>query len=63
MKTDTLIETLDKKLKQWKKETAEEVRRQISELIELADHDALDVLRSRRIEEEVLEILDEPTTR
>jgi hypothetical protein len=32
-------------------------------VIEAADNDALDVLRSRAVEQEVLDQLDEPTTR
>lgn len=40
-----------------------QVRQRIAEIIEVADQDALDVLRSRAIEQEVLDTLDEPTTR
>jgi hypothetical protein len=54
---------LDTKLRQWTPETAEQVRQRVAEIIALADQDALDVLRSRMVEQEVLDILDAPTTR
>jgi hypothetical protein len=60
---DAIAEKLDKKLQRWKAATAEEVRRRVEEIIELADHDALDLIRSRSAEQEVLDILDEPTAR
>jgi hypothetical protein len=60
---DALAEKLDTKLRQWTPETAEQVRRCVAEIIALADQDALDVLRSRMVEQEVLDILDAPTTR
>ena len=40
-----------------------EVRQRVAEVIELADSDLLDVVRSRAREQEVLDMLDEPTTR
>jgi hypothetical protein len=60
---DAIAEKLDKKLQRWEAATAEEVRRRVAEIIELADHDALDLLRSRVVEQQVLDTLDEPTTR
>jgi hypothetical protein len=60
---DALAERLDTKLRQWKPETAEQVRQYVADIIALADEDALDVLRSRMVEQEVLDILDAPTTR
>ncbi|MFO1429371.1 MAG: hypothetical protein U1F76_04410 [Candidatus Competibacteraceae bacterium] len=39
---------------------AEQVRRRVAEIIELADQDALDVMRSRTVEQEILDLLDEP---
>lgn len=56
---DTLAERLDEKLREWKPEIAEQVRQQIIEIIELADQDALDLMRSRTVEQEVLDLLDE----
>jgi biotin-(acetyl-CoA carboxylase) ligase len=58
---DALIEKLDARLRQWKPETAAQVRERVAEVIELADHDILDLLRSRATEQEVLDLLDEPT--
>ena len=60
---DAIAEKLDERLRKWKAETANDVRQRIAEIIELADQDALDLLRSRDAEQEVLDILDDPTTR
>ena len=57
---DTLTERLDAKLREWEPNIAAEVRERVSEIIELADRDALDIMRSRAVEQEVLGILDEP---
>ncbi len=56
---DILAERLDEKLRQWSPEIAEQVRQRIVEIIELADQDALDLMRSRTVEQEVLDLLDE----
>jgi hypothetical protein len=58
-----LAEKLDKKLRQWKPSTSHEVEQRVEELIESADADALDLARSRRVEQEVLDLLDEPARR
>jgi len=60
---DALAESLDTKLRTWNPETAAEVRQRVAEVIELADGDALDLMRSRACEQEVLDILDEPPAR
>ena len=60
---DALAEKLDARLHEWKPETAAEARERITEVIELADRDILDVARSRAAEQEVLDLLDEPPTR
>jgi hypothetical protein len=60
---DRLIQTLDTKLRQWQPDVVEQVRQCLVEIIELADQDALDLLRSRAIEQEVLDLLDEPEAR
>ena len=60
---DALAEWLDAKLREWKPETATQVRERVAEVIELADGDILDLIRSRASEQEVLDILDEPPTR
>jgi hypothetical protein len=57
---DALAEKLDSKLRIWKPETAAEVRERVTEVIELADGDALDVMRARSREQEVLDMLDDP---
>jgi hypothetical protein len=57
---DALVEKLEIRLRQWKPEMAAQVRERVAEVIELADHDILDLLRSRATEEEVLDLLDEP---
>jgi hypothetical protein len=60
---DVLVERLDAKLREWGPDTVKQVRQRIAEIIDLADQDALDVMRSRAVEQEVLDLLDEPTTR
>jgi hypothetical protein len=59
---DTLAERLDQKLREWSPEVAEQVRRQVDELIELADRGLLDIARSRSAEQDVLDLLDEPSS-
>ena len=44
---DTLAETLNVKLARWQPDVAELARQFIVEIIDLADQDALDILRSR----------------
>ena len=60
---DVLAESLDARLCDWKPETAAQVRECMTEVIELADQDLLDLVRPRATEQEVLDLLDEPTTR
>ena len=60
---DMLAERLDAKLREWKPNIAATVRERILEIIDLADQDALDIMRSRAVEQEVLDILDEPASR
>ena len=60
---DALSEKLDTKLREWKPETADQVRKRVAEIIDLADQDALDLLRSQAAEQEVLNLLDEPASR
>ena len=59
---DTLLEKLDMPLREWRPETATQVRQVLAELIDLADYDVLDLLRSRVVEQEVLRLIDEPTS-
>jgi hypothetical protein len=60
---DLLVETLNSKLREWKPETAADVRERVAEIIALADQDGLDLLRSRSIEQDVLHVLDAPPPR
>ena len=60
---DVLVERLDTKLREWGPDTADQVRQRIMEIIDLADQDALDLMQSRAVEQEVLDLLDEPATR
>ena len=60
---DAVVEKLDAKLSQWKAEISAEVRALVCEVIDAADHDALDLIRSRAVEQEVLDRLDEPAPR
>jgi hypothetical protein len=60
---DALAEKLDTKLRTWKPEMAAQVRERITEVIELADDDVLDLMRSRAIEQEALDMLDDPEAR
>jgi hypothetical protein len=60
---DILLEQLDTKLREWNPETAAQVRQRVTEIMELADHDVLDLTRSRAAEQEVLDLLDEPASR
>lgn len=55
-----IAKRLDQKLTRWAPETAKKVEQLVAEIIDLADHDALDLARSRQVEQEVLDIIDEP---
>ena len=60
---DALAEKLDNRLREWKPDTAAQVRERIAEVIEVADLDVLDLIRFRAREQEVLDILDADSTR
>jgi len=60
---DALAEKLDMKLRTRHLETAAQVRERVSEVIEVADEDVLDLMRSRAREQEVLDMLDETPAR
>lgn len=49
---------LEEKLQQWDAETVGEVTRLVREIIELADQDSRDLIRSRAVEQEVLDIVE-----
>ena len=54
-----IAEKLDSKLAGWSPDTVSQVEQLVEEIIEMADNDALDLLRSRAVEQEVLDVLDE----
>lgn len=54
-----IAEKLDSKLAHWSPDTANHVARLVEEIIEMADNDALELLPSRAVEQEVLDLLDE----
>ena len=60
---DAIAEKLETKLHEWKPETSQKVRALVAEIIELADDNALDLVRSRGVEQEVLDLLDAPAPR
>ena len=60
---DAIAEKLDTKLSTWKPEISNEVRALVSQVIDAADNDALDMMRSRAVEQDVLDQLDEPPSR
>jgi chemotaxis protein CheY-P-specific phosphatase CheC len=60
---DALAEQLDAKLREWTPDTAAQVRQRVAEIIALADQDVLDIMRSRTVEQEVLDLLDAPAPR
>ena len=53
-----IAETLDKHAETWEPEVTSQVAELIGEIIELADADALDILSSRTVQQEVLDLLD-----
>jgi len=54
-----LAEKLDKKLASWRPEVAAQVEQIVTDVIELADAQALDLLPSRAVVQDVLDTLDE----
>jgi hypothetical protein len=60
---EAIAEKLDAKLGSWKREISNEVRALVSQVIDAADNDTLDLMHSRAVEQDVLGQLDEPTSR
>ncbi len=54
-----IAEKLDQKMREWEANKSQAVEKLVSEIIEMADDDALDIGRSRKAEQEVLDMLDE----
>ena len=57
---DALTEKLEMKLQEWKPEISDRVRQYVLEIINLADRDVLDLVPSRTVEQDVLDLIDEP---
>jgi hypothetical protein len=57
-----IAQKLDHKLESWDAERAAQVEKLVAEIIELADADAIDLLPSRQVTQEVLDLLDEGQT-
>lgn len=57
---NALTERLNTKPKEWQPDVAQQVKESISEIMNLADQDGLDILRLRIVEQDVLNLLDEP---
>lgn len=55
---DVLAKKLNTKLNKWRPDIAAQVRLYIQEIIDSADQETIDIIRSRSIEQEVLDILD-----
>lgn len=60
---EAIAEKLNTKLGTWKPEISKEVRALVSQVIDAADNGALDIMRSRAVEQEVLDQLNEPPSR
>ena len=58
---DGLAERLDAKLREWEPHPVAEVRERIAEIINLADQDVSDIMQSRSVGQEILNLLDDPT--
>ena len=59
----TIAETLDKHAESWKPEVTTRVEELVGEIIELADADALDILPSRAVQQEVMDVIDDAETK
>jgi hypothetical protein len=59
----SVAQKLASRLEEWEPDVSRQVEILVSEIIELADHNTLDLVRSRRVEQDVLDLLDEPVTR
>lgn len=58
-----IAQKLDEKLSIWRPEVAARVEQIVTEVIELADADALDLLPSRTVVQEVFDTVDESQAR
>lgn len=60
---DAVAERLDAGLSSWQPAVSQVVRARVAEIIELAEDDLLDIMRSREAEQEILDMIDEPPSR
>ena len=60
---DILVEKLNAKLQEWEPHTVAAVKQHVSEIMEFADQGVLDIVQSRSVEQETLDLLDEPVSR
>lgn len=58
-----IAEQLDRKLRDWPAAKSATVEKLVSDIIEFAEEDSLDLFRSRQVEQEVLDLIDEPEAR
>jgi hypothetical protein len=58
-----IAQQLAEKLDQWEPEVSRRVETLVAEIMDLAEAGALEFLRSRAVEQEVLDLLDEPVSR
>ena len=63
MAMSPIVQQLAEKLDQWEPQVSRKVESLVAEIMDLADAGALDLLRSRAVEQEVLDLLDEPLPR
>jgi len=56
-----IAEQLDRKLRDWPADKSAAVEKIIADVIEFADEDSIDLLRSRDVEQEVLDLIDAPS--
>jgi len=63
MGMSSLVQQLAEKLDQWEPEVSRKVESLVAEIMDLADAGAPELLRSRAVEQEVLDLLDEPLSR
>jgi hypothetical protein len=54
-----IAEQLNQKLENWSPDKAAQIEQMVSEIIELAEADVLDLLPSRKVTQEVLDTLDD----
>lgn len=60
---DAVAEKLEKKLHEWQGGTSQHVRALVEDIIAAADEGTLEFGRSRAVEQEVLDLLDNPPAR